>query len=102
MSAIESQGLRAPAIMVQNSEQDESDMDHDQYSQGEIDLQAVDDEPQQAEFACCSGAFGHQDECANKDPRTYGEYPSCWIQKIVPAGRTTFKSESVYNVINFA
>ena len=33
------------------------------------------------------------------DPRNYKFVPACWMNRIKPAGRETFKSEALYNVI---
>lgn len=45
-------------------------------------------------------AYHDQDEMVNKDPKLYGAYPSCFVQKIPAAGKVTYKSESVYNIIS--
>lgn len=45
-------------------------------------------------------AYQNHDEAVNKDPRLYGAFPSCYVQKIPAAGKVTYKSESVYNIIS--
>ena len=45
-------------------------------------------------------AYHKHDEAVNKDPRLYGAFPSCYVQKIPAAGKVTYKSESVYNIIS--
>jgi len=34
-----------------------------------------------------------------KNPRNFAYLPSCFTQKITPAGKITFQSESVFNII---
>lgn len=36
---------------------------------------------------------------AERDPKKYAYYPSSWTQKIIPAGKVTFKSESISNIM---
>jgi hypothetical protein len=45
-------------------------------------------------------AYNDDGEPINPDPKMYGPYPSCYVQKIVPAGKITYKSEGVYNIIS--
>ena len=33
------------------------------------------------------------------DPKTYQYLPSCWTQRIRPAGKVTYKSEALYDVV---
>jgi len=48
-------------------------------------------------FDC--GALLDAVDVANKNPKAYGQYPSCWMHKISAAGKMTHHSESVYNII---
>ena len=34
-----------------------------------------------------------------KNPRKYGQMPSCYTRRIAPAGRITYKSENAKNVL---
>lgn len=34
-----------------------------------------------------------------RNPKNYAYYPSSWTQKIIPAGKNTFKSESIMDIM---
>lgn len=35
-----------------------------------------------------------------RNPKVYGQFPSCYMNKIPAAGKQTYKSESVYNIMS--
>lgn len=41
----------------------------------------------------------YQEGDVNNDPKKFDGYPSCYLHKIIPAGKLTFKSESVRDII---
>ena len=57
--------------------------------------------PQQHQeyVALCEHPTGHKVDVKELDPRSYQFAPACWIQRIRPAGRATFRSEQLYNVL---
>ena len=49
----------------------------------------------------CMAHLGPDNNLApyERDPRIYAQLPSCYTRRIAPAGKTTYKSESAYNVL---
>lgn len=45
-------------------------------------------------------AMHDEQEVRQRNPKMYGQYPSCFMMKIPPAGKQTFKSEGVYNILS--
>ena len=42
----------------------------------------------------------YQDEIVEKNPKKYAFYPSYMTKKIVPAGKFTYRSEDVGNILS--
>ena len=50
-------------------------------------------------YPLCQVPTSRKADVKELDPRTYQFAPSCWIERIRPAGRTTYRSERLYNVL---
>lgn len=47
----------------------------------------------------CELPTGRKADVKELDPRYYQFAPACWTQRIRPAGRQTYRSENLYNVL---
>lgn len=56
-------------------------------------------EDEQHQNCNCIVDYLPEDMAADKNPRNYGYYPSCYTKRIPQAGKITFRSESVFDVI---
>ena len=54
-------------------------------------------------MACCAGEQVDENQLdkLGVNPKEFDHLPSCFTQHIKPAGRTTFRSESVFNVLRY-
>ena len=59
----------------------------------------VDYEDQEHLRCMCSAMHDDQELC-NRNPRNFSQFPSCYMRKIPAAGKMTYKSESVYNILS--
>jgi len=68
---------------------------------GEHDLQAEGGDPYLHEriTPLCQHPTGRQAPLQELDPKSYAHLPSCWTQRIRPAGKLTYQSEGLYNVL---
>ena len=79
----------------------------DDQNSDQMHLQAMDEhgdqmDDQQYDQAgmCMCSAMQDPNELETRNPKQFLHFPSCWMHKIIPAGRVTYKSESVYNIIH--
>ena len=62
-----------------DEDMNEEDMDHEHYQ--------------------CNADYLPEEDNLDKNPRNYAYLPSCYTKRIAPAGKITYRSESVFNVI---
>ena len=81
--------------LPQNEEQEEF---RDQF---EYQQEQMDDNQENYDLYnhVCSGAMC-QEEMVERNPQKYAYYPSCWTKKIQPAGKFTYRSENVGNILS--
>jgi len=83
----------------QRQEQFEEELESGQFQmeriEGDEQVLPID---QEFEHGPNCAALTGENTCDN-DPRKFGGYPSCYMHKITPAGKVTYKSESVYDII---
>ena len=76
--------------------------DQEQYGeQYEYQQEQMDDNQENYDLYnnACSGAQQYQEEDVERNPQKYAYYPSCWTKKIQPAGKFTYRSEDVGNIL---
>lgn len=62
--------------------------------------QQVQHQQQQQQYVpLCGLPTGRKVDVKELDPRSYQFTPACWIQRIRPAGKVTYRSENLYNVV---
>lgn len=85
--------------------QDIGDADHDEnnnYAQQEnIDNSNIQQQNGEAGgyFPLCQLPTGRKADVKELDPKSYQYAPACWTERIRPAGRTTYRSERLYNIL---